>query len=416
MDNMARCVVDVVQAYLHQVYPSDAPALYLVLPDAVSRACDLPLGQTYRLGKYLYGLPDAGLAYYKAYSTHLISGGYERTISDPCLFVKKSERGLTYVWCHVDDTFVCASSPSLLDEFKSHVRSKFDMTTADGVEEYLGVKLTTTDVGCILTQPKLLGQLESEFSTQLLPFTRATAPQRALTFQDPDPTPMPSAEYLHLLGSLIYLTKSRPDIATAVSFAARHGVHPTRGHFSELLHCLAYLIRTRDKGLVLRRGVSGAPLQLRCYVDASYLTHADSSQSHSGYCLSFGDIGSFYSKSSVIKLVSTSSTHAELRALYACTVDILYLIHLCDELHRPLSLPAIVMVDNQPLLDLTKDVSPRSKRSKHFLMMVDWIREQITVGYIELLKVSTAHNVADILTKIVTGGAFHTKASLLCGW
>ena len=416
IDNMSKCVVDVTGAYLHQVYPKDAPPLYLTLPDAVADVCGLPRGATYRIYKYLYGLPDAGLAYYKAYSSHLIAGGYKRTVSDPCLFVKKSTAGVTYVCTHVDDTFVCASSPELLTAFKTHVSTAYPITFEDNVEEYLGIKLTKTDAGVLLTQPKLLNALELEYHDQLQPFLRVKAPQRPIALQSIDLTPMDSKEYLHLLGSLNYLTKSRPDIQTAVSFAARHGAKPTRGHFQELLHCLAYIVKSHDKGLLLRRGVPGAPLRLRCYADASYLTHGDTSQSQSGYCMSFGEIGTFYSKSSVQKLVSTSSTHSELRALYALTVDLVFIVHLCDELHRPLELPSIVLIDNQPLLALTQDVTPRSKSSKHFLMLVDWLREQISAGYLELVKIPSAENVADILTKIITGGEFSNKASLLCGW
>jgi hypothetical protein len=133
--------------------------------------------------------------------------------------------------------------------------------------------------------------------------------------------------------------------------------------------------------------------------------------------MSFGRIGTFYSKSGKQTLVATSSTHSEMRGLYTLVIDIVYLVHLCDELHRPLSMPCIALVDNQPVIDLVSQPSgqTRVKRCKHFLMLVDWIREQVIAGYIELKKVATEHNVADILTKIITGGEFKTKAALLLG-
>jgi hypothetical protein len=103
-------------------------------------------------------------------------------------------------------------------------------------------------------------------------------------------------------------------------------------------------------------------------VDASYLTHRDS-HSQSGYCLSLGIVGCFYAKSGKQTLVATSSTHAEMRALYSCVVDIIFVIHLCAELGRPLALPCVIMQENQPVLDLTTaDVTARVKRCKHFLM------------------------------------------------
>jgi hypothetical protein len=319
------------------------------------------------------------------------------------------------VWTHVDDTFVCSSDPAELVSFQAHCRTRFDITVSGNVEEYLGIKLTSQLNGdVLLTQPKLLGTLEEEFKEQLATHRHATAPQHQPDMQSTVDTPMSQTTYLHLLGALIYLTKSRPDIATAVSFGATHAARPTLGHFDELLHCLAYLLRTKTTGLRLVAGERNRSLKLKCYVDASYLTHADS-KSHSGYCMSFGEIGCFYSKSAKQQLVTTSSTHAEMRALYSLAIDIVFLVHLCEELGRPLELPAIVMVDNQPVIDLIHGPFVKAKRCKHFLMLVAWVRERVEHGYFELAKVATADNVADILTKIITGGNYKTKAHLLLG-
>ena len=106
IDRMPRCSVDVVQAYLNQDYPEDLLAIYITLPKNVAEVCGLDPKQLYRIRKYIYGLPDAGRAYYEAYSKHLISGGYERSVSDPCLFIKCNGPTKVYVWCHVDDTLV----------------------------------------------------------------------------------------------------------------------------------------------------------------------------------------------------------------------------------------------------------------------------------------------------------------------
>jgi hypothetical protein len=267
-----------------------------------------------------------------------------------------------------------------------------------------------------MTQPKLIDEACEEYSEELAKyFKRATqAPQRKRDMQSGDETPISQTVYLRLLGILNYLTKTRPEISTACSFGATKAAHPTQGDMVELLHCLHYLKCTKDKGLMLLAGEPGRELVLTCYVDASYLTHADS-KSHTGYCMSFGEIGTFYSKSGKQTLVATSSTHAEMKALYSLTVDLIFVIHLCEELHRPLSLPCVVLEDNQPVIDLLKETSARSKRCKHFLMMIDWIREQVQEGLLVLQKVDTVDNLADVLTKIVTGGDFVKKAALLMG-
>ena len=111
------------------------------------------------------------------------------------------------------------------------------------------------------------------------------------------------------------MVKSRPDISYAVSWGATKAVHPTQSDFSDLLRVLCFLYYTQNKGLILKKIPRLSHLILTCYVDASYLSHIVS-KSQTGYCMSFFDSGSFYSKSSKQTIVTTSSAHTELRALY----------------------------------------------------------------------------------------------------
>ena len=104
-----------------------------------------------------------------------------------------------------------------------------------------------------------------------------------------------------------------------------------------------------------------------------------------------------------------------MRALYQLILEIIYVINLCEELHRPITLPAIILEDNQPVIDLTADLSSRSKKCKHFLMLVNFVREQVHNGLVRLQKVPTKDNLADILTKIMTGQQFIEKAEDLLG-
>jgi hypothetical protein len=117
IDRMKRITVDTVGAFLTQFYPDDAEPLYVVFPGNVATALNLDPNQKYRVLKYIYGLPDAGVAFYRAYAAHLIAKGYVRTRSDPCLFVKIEGGVRTYVWTHVDDTFVCSTHQESLDRY-----------------------------------------------------------------------------------------------------------------------------------------------------------------------------------------------------------------------------------------------------------------------------------------------------------
>jgi hypothetical protein len=411
IDEMHTCTIDTVGAYLYEDYPDDVTPLYLTLAAEVSKACNLSVNATYRVRKYLYGLPDSGRAYYKGYSSHLIGNGYVRSISDPCLFLRCCEKERTYIWIHVDDTFVASTNSAELVRLQNILRSKYEITFNADVSSFLGIHIEKTPNGdCRLSQPKLLKELFDEFKPWTLQGTiRAQSPMRLEGSRSKDSKEMPSRVYLHLLGILLYLTKTRPEISTAVSFAATKASNPTQGDYEELLHCVKYLYNTKEKSLTLMKGKPGRDLILKCYVDASYLTHPDS-KSHSGYCLSFGDIGTFYSKSSKQSLISTSSTHAEARALYCLVQEIVYICTLCAELRRPLRLPAIVMEDNQPIIDLSAEFSGRSKRCKHFLMLVNYIREKVQEGLINIRKIPSKDNWADIYTKIVVGNDFEKTA------
>ena len=162
------------------------------------------------------------------------------------------------------------------------------------------------------------------------------------------------------------------------------------------------------------QGTIGRELVLRCHVDASYLVHHDS-RSHTGYCMSFGEVGSFYSKSCKQKLVTTSSTHAEMRAAFQLVQEIVFVVTLCEELCRPISLPVIVFEDNQPVIDLSGELNGKTKQCKHFLMLVNYIRERVEEGLVNFEKIASELNHSDILTKRVVGQDFRHKSQGIMG-
>jgi hypothetical protein len=399
---MKRKTVDTVGAYLYQHYPTDKRVLLTKLDPNVARICNLDPNNYYQIVRYLYGLPDAGKAYYEAYSTHLIENGYKKSSFDPCLFYKINDQEMTFIVIHVDDTFIFSTSNAAIDTFISLLQIKFDITINDDADSYLGVSFTTDPItgNVKLQQPKLIQSLLEDYSSQI---------------KNP-PTSINTTDYQKLLGTLMYLTKSRPDIQTSISFAATHAKNPTIDDYLVLIKLVAYIEETQDYGLIIhtydyQRTQS---LQLICHVDASYLTHADS-KSHTGYTLSFGTVGTFYSKSSKQSLVSTSSTHAEARALYTLLQDIIYVLSICQELQVSLKLPVLVYEDNYPVVQLTNNLAPKTKKCKHFLMLLNYIKEQIDAGIIDVKHIDTNDNLADILTKILTGSPFYSKAYKLLG-
>ena len=160
---------------------------------------------------------------------------------------------------------------------------------------------------------------------------------------------------------------------------------------------MEYLRITPDKGHRIYRN-EGQPVQLHCTVDASYLLHPDS-KGHTGYTIGFYSEGTFYNRSAKQSLVSTSSTHAEMRAIFTLVKDILYVLSLCLELSVELTMPAIIMEDNSAVITVTTDESAYMKKCKHFLMLINYVREQVDLGIIKIYKILGTENMADVLTK-----------------
>jgi len=123
----------------------------------------------------------------------------------------------------------------------------------------------------------------------------------------------------------------------------------------------------------------------------------------------------FYNRSAKQTLVSTSSTHAEMRALYTLVKDILFIIYICSELDIPLSLPAVIMEDNSAVVTISNEESAYLKKCKHFIMVVNYVREQLELGLIQVFKIKGELNNADLHTKKLRDKSFAVKADNILG-
>jgi len=301
------------------------------------------------------------------------------------------------------------------------IGKSFPLTSNYDIRQHLGISITKGPDGTIkLTQPKLLLELFDEYPTD----NRSKYPASTYKTKDDDEDNETKVdeelrtEYLHILGKLNYLTHSRPDILTAISYSATKCKNPTRKDLQNLLEIVSYLHQTKEYGITLYPSSKHTKdIHLTAYVDASYMSHNDAS-SHTGYCIGLGSMkpsSYFYSKSSKQKCIATSSTHAEIRALYELTINIIYLLTLFDEIDRPIKLPAVIFEDNQSTIDLVSSPTTKITKSKHYLMLIQYVREQVQKELIEVKKVDTTQNISNILTKIITTPEFYSSIAAIMG-
>ena len=212
----------------------------------------------------------------------------------------------------------------------------------------------------------------------------------------------------------MYILKTRPDIGFAVSSAATKSTNPDTVDWMELRTILHYLFNTRNYGLVLEKLPKGSELELVMCEDAGYLTHPDS-RSHTCFNLRFGKQGSFHTKSVKQSTIATSSTHAESIGMSSGLKECIFVEGICDEIGRPIKKPILVLEDNAALITLMTQDTGISKRTKHFLMLLNWCREQVKSGLVSIEYVMSEENIADIGTKVLFGQDFRFKRQGLIG-
>jgi hypothetical protein len=388
------------------------------LDDDIADICGLPRGKLYRIRKALYGLPASGRLWYQHYTDRLKQEGYVQSKFDPCLFTRITANETTYICLFVDDTYVFSNKAEHMDTFIMSMRKHYQVTLDTTGESFLGIQFTLQpDGSTVLTQPKLLQKLLKEYPPLGRKYTQ-DHPYGPSPSRDPDNTTAPpstnQSDYLRLLGMLLYLTKSRPDIMAAVSFGASKASRPTTADHQQLMYIVEYIRKTQSRGHRIYAASGGEPLQLYCTVDASYLLHPDS-KGQTGYTIGLYREGTFYNRSAKQALVSTSSTHAEMRAIFTLVKDLLFLFSLCLDLQLDLQLPAIIMEDNSAVITITTDDQAYLKKCKHFLMVINYIREQVDLGLIDIQKIAGEDNIADLHTKPLRDGTFERHAPKILG-
>ena len=200
--------------------------------------------------------------------------------------------------------------------------------------------------------------------------------------------------YRRVVGSLVYLTVTRPDIAHAVQLVSQFVSDPRRLHLTALHRIIRYLRSTSDLGLPYYK--SALP-QLQAYSDADYGGCPDTRRSTTGYCSFLGS--SLLSwKSKKQPTVSKSSTEAEYRAMSAVCSEIVWLRRLLADFGMAPSIPTPLFCDNESAVKIASN-PVFHERTKHIEIDCHFVREKFEQGLITLPHVSTKDQIADILTK-----------------
>lgn len=259
---------------------------------------------------------------------------------------------------------------------------------------FLGLEIDTSVDGIFISQRNYTIDILKEHN--LLNAKRLQLPLDTHIKHTPDlgdPLLKPDV-YQRLLGKLIYLTITRPDICFSVQLLSQYMNKPSTTHLQAAFRVLRYLAGTTSQGILLD---SKSVAQLTAFCDRDWATCPVSRGSTTWYCIFLGDSPISW-KSKKQQVFARSSAEAEYRVMALTTCEVTWLSALLKDLglkHLP---PTLLNCDNKAALAIAAN-PVMHEMTKHVELDCHFVRDQITVGNIKTSHVSSKHQVADIFTK-----------------
>ncbi|GJR17328.1 putative ribonuclease H-like domain-containing protein [Tanacetum coccineum] len=317
--------------------------------------------KVYKVEKALYGLHQAPRAWYETLSTYLLENGFHRGQIDKTLFIKRHKDDILLVKVYVDDIIFGSTKKQMSNEFETLMHDKFQMSSMGELSFFLGLQHSNRD------KQALIKDEESEDVDVHL--------------------------YRSMIGSLMYLTASRPAIMFAVCACARFQVTPKISHFNAVKRIFRYLKGQPKLGLWYPRD---SPFDLEAFSDSDYARASLDRKSTTGGCQFLGKrLISWQCKKQTI--VATSTTKAEYVAAANCCGQVLWIQNqMLDYGFNFMNTK--IYIDNESTICIVKNPVFHSK-TKHIEIRHHFIRDSYEKKLINVIKIHTDQNVADLLTK-----------------
>lgn len=346
--------MDVNNAFLHGELQEE---VYMAIPPGFS---GFSSHKVCRLLKSLYGLKQASRKWYERLSTLLLTMGFQQAHADHSLFTHITSTTYTALLIYVDDIVLVSDSTHEISKIKEALDNTFGIKDLGLLKFFLGLEVAHSSKGISLCQRQYcLNLLLDSGCLGSKPTSTPMEPGSHL-HQDDGPLFHDVECYWRLVGRLLYLTTTRPDISFAVQQLFQFLSKPTTCHFKAAQRVLQYLKGSPGHGLFFS---STSSLSLQGYSDSDWAGCPDSRRSISGYCFFLGDsLISWQSKKQTT--VARSSSEAEYRALASATCELQWLQFLLDDLRLTCTKQSVLYCDNKSALHIASN-PVFHERTKH---------------------------------------------------
>uniref|UniRef100_A0A2N9F8S9 Reverse transcriptase Ty1/copia-type domain-containing protein n=1 Tax=Fagus sylvatica TaxID=28930 RepID=A0A2N9F8S9_FAGSY len=279
---------------------------------------------------------------------------------------------------------------------KQSLGKVFDVKDLGALKYFLGIEVAHSRHGISLSQRRYtLDLLQDTGMLGCRPASTPMDPNLKLSVESGELLSNPSM-YQRLVGRLIYLTNTRPDLTFAVSVVSQFMHAPCTSHLDTVHHILRYVKTSPGLGLFYSAGHQS---RLSCFTDADYAGSQTDRRFNTGLSTFYGNhLISWKSKKQAT--ISRSSAEAEYRAMAQATCEILWLRSICNELGFMETDSSQLFCDNKSAIILASD-SVLHERSKHIEVDIHFIREKVRSGIIIPFFVPSSEQIADVFTKPV---------------
>ncbi|XP_031127558.1 uncharacterized protein LOC116029651 [Ipomoea triloba] len=365
-------------------------------------------GQACKLLRSLYGLKQASRQWNAKLNSALASRGFEQSKSDPSLLTKGSGKDFIAILIYVDDILVGSPNLHQIQILKAFLDDTFKIKDLGSLGFFLGIEAHVGDSGLNLCQRKYaLDILNESGFINCKPVNTPMVPGHQLS-KEGGTALADISSYKRLIGRLLYLTATRPDIAYAVQQLSQFVDTPTDEHLTAAHRVLLYIKKAPGQGLFYPK--NGA-LQLNAFSDSDWASCSETRKSVTGFCVFLGSsLISWRSKKQAT--VSRSSSEAEYRALAATVCELQWLNLLLHGLQAKPSKPAVVFCDSKSAIAIAEN-HVFHERTKHIDIDCHVVREKVSQGLIKLLSVTSTSQTADGFTKTLPTSMFQWFVSKL---
>jgi hypothetical protein len=408
--------VDIPMAYLNAplketIYmrlTKEISKLYLQKHPEFAKFVDIKGCLVVKLLKCLYGLKQSGLEWNDELTSTLKNqGNLSQSIGDACFFYHvTNDKKYIFLVKHVDDILVSTNNEPLRTQVSQALSKYGQLSWEHGSFTYLGMQLEQLEDRSIKVS---LGSMTNNIMERRGITSSSTCPSNQLLFTNKDDPSQDyssnSTDFKSQTYELMFLDRVRIDIKKECGVLASASNNPGPIAYQMLNKVQRYLHGTKDAFIIL--GCSN--IQLNVYVDAAYAVHPDS-KSHTGIYVTLGKNGGpILVKSYKQRMVTTSSTEAELLALVDGVKKSLPLLKILGDIGFKAHMK--VWQDNQSTIQIANKGEGFGTKAKHFRVRHDFLKDLIKEATISLEYCNSQDMLADYLTKPMAGTDFHRQVS-----